>query len=96
MDAEAKLGAARALLASGKPEQAAERLDALLLVHPLEARAAAERARLDLERGIATDQTLERARRAVRFGGGEEARELLDRVTALRGEPIASSPPGGH
>lgn len=95
-DAEAKLGAARALLASGKPEQAAERLDALLLVHPLEARAAAERARLDLERGIATDQTLERARRAVRFGGGEEARELLERATALRGEPIASSPPGGH
>jgi tetratricopeptide (TPR) repeat protein len=93
-DPEPKLGAARALAASGKAEPAAERLDALLLAHPFEAQAAAERARLDLGRGVATARTLERARRAVRFGGGDEARELLGRVEALHGEPVAATPPG--
>jgi tetratricopeptide (TPR) repeat protein len=93
-DPEPKLGAARALAASGKAEPAAQRLDALLLAHPFEAEAAAERVRLDLERGAATAQTLERARRAVRFGGGDEARELLGRVEALHGEPVAATPGG--
>jgi tetratricopeptide (TPR) repeat protein len=86
-DPDPKLGAARALVASGKPAQAAERLDALLLEHPFETEAAAERARLDVERGIATPETLERARRAVRFGGGADALELLSRVHAQRDEP---------
>ena len=79
-DPEPKLQAAKALIASGKPTHAAKRLDALLLEHPYEAEAAAERARLDLERGIATPRTLERARRAARFGGGADAFELLSRV----------------
>ncbi len=79
--------AARALVASGKLAQAEQRLDALLLEHPFEAEAAAERARLDLERGVATPRTLERARRAVRFGGGADALELLGRVHAQRNEP---------
>jgi tetratricopeptide (TPR) repeat protein len=86
-DPDLKLQAARALVASGKPAQAEERLDALLLEHPFEAEAAAERARLDLERGVATPRTLERARRAVRFGGGADALELLGRVHAQRDEP---------
>ena len=86
-DPDPKLQAARALIAGGKPAQAAERLDALLLEHPFEAEAAAERARLDLERGIATPETLERARRAVRCGGGADALELLSRVHARRDEP---------
>jgi predicted Zn-dependent protease len=86
-DPDPKLQAARALVASGKPAQAAERLDALLLEHPFEAEAAAERARLDVERGIATPATLERARRAVRFGGGVDALELLSRVHDERDEP---------
>ena len=86
-DPELKLRAARALVASGKPVQAAERLDALLLAHPFEAEAAAERARLDLERDIATVETLERARRAVGLGGGAEALELLSRVYIRRDEP---------
>jgi predicted Zn-dependent protease len=90
-DPDPKLQAARALVAGGKPAQAAERLDALLLEHPVEAEAAAERARLDLERGIATPRTLERARRAVRFGGGADALELLGRVHAQRGEPEAAT-----
>jgi predicted Zn-dependent protease len=86
-DPAPKLEAARALIASGKLAAAEERLDALLLEHPLEAEAAAERARLDLERGVATARTLERVRRAVRFGGGADALELLSRVHAERGEP---------
>jgi tetratricopeptide (TPR) repeat protein len=86
-DPDPKLQAARALVASGKLAQAGERLDGMLLEHPFEAEAAAERARLDLERGVATPRTLERARRAVRFGGGADAFELLSRVYAERGEP---------
>jgi hypothetical protein len=64
-----------------------KRLDALLLEHPYEADAAAERARLDLQQGVATEQTLERARRAVRFGGGADALELLSQVLTKRNEP---------
>ena len=86
-DADPKLAAARILIATGKLDQAEQRLDALLLEHPLEAAAAAERARIDLERGIATPQTLERARRAVRFGGGADALDLLSRVHEKRQEP---------
>jgi predicted Zn-dependent protease len=86
-DPDPELRAARALVASGKPAEAAERLDELLLKHPFEAEAAMERARLDLERGVATPRTLERARRAVRFGGGADALELLGRVHAQRDEP---------
>ena len=86
-DAEALLGAASALVASGRTDAAVERLDALLLRHPFEARAAAELVRLDLARGVATPRTLERARRAARFGGGAEAYDLLSQVHAQRGEP---------
>jgi len=86
-DPDPKLQAARALVASGQPAQAEERLDGLLWEHPLEAEAAAERAWLDLERGVATARTLERARRAVRFGGGADALDLLSRVHVERDEP---------
>jgi len=85
-DPDSKLQAARALVGSGKPAEAAQRLDELLVEHPFEAEAAAERARLDLERGVATPQTLERARRAERFGRGVDDLELLSRVHAQRGE----------
>jgi tetratricopeptide (TPR) repeat protein len=90
-DAEPRLEAAKALAAGGSLDEAAERLDALLLAHPHEGEAAAERARLDLERGVATAQTLERARRAVRFGGGAEALDLLSRVHTQLGEPEAAA-----
>jgi tetratricopeptide (TPR) repeat protein len=93
-DAEPELGAASALAASGELDRAAERLDALLVEHPLDAQAAAERARLDLDRGIATPGTLERARRAVRFGGGPDALELLRQARAVHGEPEKAVPAG--
>jgi tetratricopeptide (TPR) repeat protein len=86
-DPAPKSQAARVLIASGKLAEAEERLDALLLEHPLEAEAAAERARLDLQQGVATARTLERARRAVRFGGGADALDLLSRVHTERDEP---------
>jgi tetratricopeptide (TPR) repeat protein len=86
-DPDPKLQAARALVAAGKRSQAAERFDALLLVHPFEFAAAVELVRLDLERETLTPRTLERARRAVRFGGGADALELLSRVYAQRDEP---------
>jgi tetratricopeptide (TPR) repeat protein len=81
------LAAARALIALGKLDEAKQRLDALLLEHPYEGAAAAERARLDLAQGVATEQSLERARRAVRLGGGADALELLSKVLAKRNEP---------
>jgi tetratricopeptide (TPR) repeat protein len=90
-DPEPKLEAARALVASGKLDEAAERLDALLLKHPHEGEAAAERARLDLERGTVTAGTLERAQRAVRFRGGADAFDLLSQVHEKLGEPEAAA-----
>jgi tetratricopeptide (TPR) repeat protein len=90
-DPASKLEAARAVAAGGDPAAAAERFDALLLKHPWEGEAAAERARLDLDRGVATPQTLERARRAVRFGGGADALDLLSQVHERLGEPEAAA-----
>ncbi len=83
-----KLGilASRALIAAGQPDPAAERLDALLGAHPFESEAAALRASIDLDRGLATDRTLDRARRAARFGGGADALDLLAKVYEKRGE----------
>jgi tetratricopeptide (TPR) repeat protein len=86
-DPDPKLRAAKVLVAKGETVAAAERLDALLVEHPFQAEAAALRARLDLERGAVTAQTLERALRAVRFRGGVEALELLSRVYEARDDP---------
>ncbi|MBW2401391.1 MAG: tetratricopeptide repeat protein [Deltaproteobacteria bacterium] len=86
-DAAPKLQAARALIATGRSSQAAERLNALLLEHPSDAEAASLSAELDLEQGIATQRTLDRAHRGVRFGGGADAFDLLSRVHAQRDEP---------
>ena len=85
-DPEPELLAARAVAATGKVDEAARRLDALLGKHPLDADAAALRATLDLDRDVANDETLERARRAARLGGGVDALELLGRVHEKRGE----------
>ena len=86
-DPAPQLEAAKTLVALGKSDEAEKRLDALLAEHPFVVEAAAERARLDLERGVATPETVERARRAVRFGGGAEALDLLSKVHAQRKEP---------
>jgi len=92
-DPEPKLQAARALVAMGRLDDAASRLDALLLEHPLEGEAAALRARVDLERGAVTRQTVERAERAVRFMPGEraDALDLLSEVHRGRGDPEAAA-----
>jgi uncharacterized protein HemY len=86
-DPAPKLQSAKILVARGDVAAAGERLDALLVQHPFQAEAAALRARLDLERGVATARTLERALRAARFGGGVEALELLARVYEARDDP---------
>jgi tetratricopeptide (TPR) repeat protein len=86
-DPDPKFQAARALAASEQIAEAQQRLDEILLEHPFEAEVAAERARLDLERGIATPRTLDRALRAARFGGGADAFELLSQVHAKRDQP---------
>jgi len=83
---DATLGLSAALQARGQPEAAAERLDEGLELHPWSAPLAIARAELDLERGIASEGTLERARRAVHVGGGLQALELVGRVHAERGE----------
>jgi tetratricopeptide (TPR) repeat protein len=85
-DPDPELLAAKAVAATGKVDEAARRLDTLLSKHPLEAKAALLRASLDLDRGVATDETLERARRAARLGGGADALDLLARVHEKRGE----------
>ncbi len=85
-DPRPALLAAQALVAAGRRDDAERRLDVLLDRHPLEAEAAALRATLDLDRGTASDRTLERARRAARLGGGADALALLGRVHAQRGE----------
>jgi tetratricopeptide (TPR) repeat protein len=86
-DAEARRGAARALVASGRSGEAEQRLEALLREHPYDEEAATTLVELQLLRGIATDRTLELAERAVRFGGGARALDLLSRVHQGRNDP---------
>jgi tetratricopeptide (TPR) repeat protein len=83
--------AARALLASGQPQAAEERLEALLEDHPYDVGASARLVELQLERGLATERTLDLAQRAVRFGGGADALDLLERVHGRRNEPERAS-----
>jgi tetratricopeptide (TPR) repeat protein len=78
-------GAAEALVALGRKQEAEARLRALLVDYPYDAQAAARLAEIGLERGP-SDQTLELARRAVRFGGGADAFAVLARVHQQRGE----------
>jgi tetratricopeptide (TPR) repeat protein len=86
-DADPLRGAAQALIASGQPQAAEARLAALLGDHPYDAAAAAQLAELQLARGLATYRTLELANRAARFGGGDEALDLVSRVHGQRNEP---------
>lgn len=83
---DAALHAASILAQLGRAAEAKVRLDTLLRLHPFEADAAIQRAGLDLAGHSVTDDTLERARRATRFGGGAEALELLSRVYEARGD----------
>jgi len=83
--------AAELLVGLGRREEAERRFAELLGEHPYDAAAAAHLAELLLAREAETDRTLELARRAVRFGGGPEAYELLARVHRSRGEPELAS-----
>jgi tetratricopeptide (TPR) repeat protein len=85
--------AADLLAAQGSPEQAEARLTALLREHPYDAQAALRLAELRLARGAGGAATEELARRAVRFGGGEPAQTLLDRLEAAPASNAASAPP---
>ncbi len=85
-NAAPKIQAVLLLVAGGRADLAAERIDALLVEHPVDPEAAAAWVRVDLARDIASDRTLERALRAVQLGGGPPALELLSEVYSRRGE----------
>jgi Tfp pilus assembly protein PilF len=91
LDPEPGRLAAKVLAAAGKTDDAAKRLDALLAQHPVDAEACALRAKLDLDRGVASAETLDWARRAARLGGGADALDLLSRVHTQRGETEEAS-----
>jgi len=85
-DVDSMMAAARILRIIEREEEARQRLGALLEVHPFSAEAAAELVEIDLEWGRVSAETLEMAKRAVRFGGGVSAYERLARVQAALGQ----------
>jgi len=87
LDPDPAWGASQTLITAGKPSEAEARLEELLAKHPYEARAAAALVEMRLERGDAGERTAELAHRAVRFGGGIDALDLLGRVHRSRDEP---------
>jgi tetratricopeptide (TPR) repeat protein len=76
---------AELLISLGRHEAAEARLEDWLDGNPFDGRAALRLAELRVERGAEVERTLALARRAVRFGGGPGAEELLDRVGRSRG-----------
>jgi tetratricopeptide (TPR) repeat protein len=80
------LGAARTLIIMNRLDDAARGLDGLIESNPFSAEAIAERADLDLKRGIATPRTLDLARRGVRLGRKAEDFERLSAVLSRLGE----------
>ncbi len=85
-DAEAEIGAARALAAAGRASDAEARLVAALPKHPLAREIPNQIVELRVGRGDFSDETLALARRAVRLGGGADAWERLSRIHAGRGD----------
>jgi tetratricopeptide (TPR) repeat protein len=79
-DRTAARAAASLLVALGRSGEAEERLAVLLREHPYDADAARELAELRLGRGARDERTLELAKRAVTFGGGADAKALLERA----------------
>jgi tetratricopeptide (TPR) repeat protein len=88
-DRTAARAAASLLVGLGRSGEAEERLAALLREHPYDADAARDLAELRLGRGARDERTIELAKRAVAFGGGAEAKALLERVEP-RAEPAAA------
>jgi tetratricopeptide (TPR) repeat protein len=71
---------AAALIALGRTGDAEAKLDGLLRDQPWDGEAARMLAELRFQRGANDERTGELARRAVAFGGGAEAKALLERV----------------
>ena len=84
--------AADLLAQLGRRDESEARLGQLLREHPYDAQAAIALAQLRQARGAERDVTEELARRAVKFGGGKAAKELLDRIEAEDGAKTAASP----
>jgi len=80
------LGAVDALVTLGRRDEAITRLASLLEQHPRSVEAAEKLAGLQLEAGKTTEETQSLAQRAVRFGGGVDALDLLARVYRARDE----------
>jgi tetratricopeptide (TPR) repeat protein len=80
------LEAVRTLIVMNRLDDAARRLDALIDSNPFLDEATAERADLDLKRGIATPRTLDLARRSVRFGRQAEDLDRLSKVLSRLGD----------
>jgi tetratricopeptide (TPR) repeat protein len=88
----------------GRVEDAESEWLGLLRDRPYDAEAALRVARLRAERDADSEPTLELARRAVRFGGGPEARAFYEKIapeSPVDGEPVeapagtGSTPPTG-
>lgn len=85
-DAESARGVAAALVAQGRSSEAEDRLAALLREHPYDAGAAVALGELRIARGAVDERTRELAQRAVLFGGGADAKRLLERVDPAKAE----------
>ena len=70
-------------------------LEQLLRAHPYDGAIALRLARLRADRGAGLEVTAPLARRAVRFGGGEEAEALLRQLEPATGELAAGATPAG-
>ena len=79
-DFELAREAVAVLLALERRDEAEKRLQRLLEERPYDAPTALALAELGIARGVDVEQTRELARRAVQFGGGDEAKALLERV----------------
>lgn len=85
-DAESARGVAAALAVQGRSREAEDRLAALLLEHPYDSGAALALARLRIARGALDERTRELAHRAVLFGGGDDAKRLVEQVDSHKAE----------
>ncbi len=90
-DPQSARGLAAALVALQRSSEAEERLGALLRESPYDAGAAVALAKLRIARGAVDERTRELARRAVFFGGGADAKRLLEQVEPP--DPTDPNPP---
>ena len=91
-DPATALAAAETLVALDRASEAEDVLAELLLEHPYQAEAARRLAELRVARGARDDRTRELARRAVTFGGGQEAESFLE---SLQSKPAGETTSSG-